>query len=370
MNAVDTKVSKTCLVHLNKNFHLAKNASKIKAQELFTIQDVSAAIGIYQEEIKDLIKEAQKTYRSNKQPSCQCRYKAKINRCPEFERFNPDIPSKHSIFELSRVLPPTLKQLMEKDILRIADIDVNKLTNINFNSKHEKQIDAVRSKKALIDKGKILKLFKPLQEPLYFLDYETIGYPIPVFAGSRPYQHIPFQFSLHKLQEKNDLKGDGKHYTYLMQEASDQALQKLLDKLREVIGVKGSVIVWHKSAEQSFHRNLMEIRPETSQFLQAIDQRMFDLEQPFLQQAYVHPDFCGKTSLKSVLPVLSKLSYKDLGSVQEGQQASMSWSQALSMEAKAKQVVFDDLDAYCKLDTLATVKIYQRLMQEALSKEK
>ena len=53
------------------------------------------------------------------------------------------------------------------------------------------------------DPPSIREFLDDLNWPLYLLDFETIGPAIPLFGESRPYQQVPFQFSLHVMTKLN-----------------------------------------------------------------------------------------------------------------------------------------------------------------------
>jgi hypothetical protein len=80
----------------------------------------------------------------------------------------------------------------------------------------------------------------------------------------------------------------------------------------------------------------------------------------------VHPDFKGRTSIKKVLPVLCPhLNYSELG-IGDGMTASISWFRAatwgVAMDDEKRKKIFDDLEKYCELDTLAMVEIFNHLV--------
>ena len=245
--------------------------------------------------------------------------------------------------------------------MHIEDINLQEIAKKEFTLKQLNQIQVTQSHKIKIQKDAIKQIFKTLQFPLYFLDYESIGYAIPVFYSSRPNMQIPFQFSLHILNQNNYLK----HHEYLMEAANNQELTKLTSELRKHISPSGSIIVWHQTAEKQFQNNLGQLLPEDNDFLQNLNQRLFDLEKIFTQQLYLDANFEGRTSLKKVLPVLvPSLSYENLVDIQDGQQASIAWTQALLETKDKRQQIFDNLLKYCKQDTLAMVEIYKFLKKE------
>ena len=210
-----------------------------------------------------------------------------------------------------------------------------------------------------IDKDAIKQFLSELEYPLYFLDYETMSGLIPYFDGHRPYQQVPFQYSLHIL-ESPDAELTQKEY--LHRDNSDPS-RPLTEQLIQDIGDSGSVIVWFEGFEKARNSELGEMLPEYKEAMEAINERVVDLMIPFKLKWYDDPRFNGSASIKQVLPILCPhLSYKELG-IQEGGSAQRLWMEAILDEKRAdqKDQILNDLIEYCKLDTLAMVEIYNCL---------
>lgn len=200
-----------------------------------------------------------------------------------------------------------------------------------------------------------------LKYPLYFLDYETMSGLIPYFDGHRPYQKVPFQYSLHVLSSPD---AELEQREYLHRENSDP-VRPLTEQLIRDIGTEGTVLVWYESFEKSRNSELGEMLSEYKEAMEAINDRVVDLIIPFKSKWYDDPRFEGSASIKQVLPVLCpELSYKVLG-IQEGSSAQRLWMEAVLDDKRAdqKEQILADLIEYCKLDTLAMVEIYRKLMQ-------
>lgn len=212
-----------------------------------------------------------------------------------------------------------------------------------------------------IDKPAIKQFLDELEYPLYFLDYETMSGLIPYFDGHRPYQQVPFQYSLHIL-ESPDAELTQKEY--LHRDNSDPS-RPLTEQLIEDIGTTGSVIVWFEGFEKARNSELGEMLPEYKEAMEAINDRVVDLMIPFKLKWYDDPRFNGSASIKQVLPVVCPhLSYKELG-IQEGGSAQRLWMEAILDEKRAdqKEQILSDLIEYCKLDTLAMVEIFRCLKE-------
>lgn len=203
-----------------------------------------------------------------------------------------------------------------------------------------------------------------LKYPLYFLDYETYSSAIPPFDGARPYQNIPFQYSL-LIQEKQG--ADPKHTEFLAREF-ENPVPGLLAQLKRDIGPMGSVIVWNESFEKGCNEEMARMEPEFVDFLQSINDRIFDLMIIFKlkNQLYTRNAFQKSASLKKVLPVICpELSYESLA-IQEGGEASSFWPILTGNEISEaeKEKLASDMLTYCRRDTEAMVCILEKLERE------
>ena len=191
------------------------------------------------------------------------------------------------------------------------------------------------------------------------IDYETFGPAAPLFDGYRPYQRIVFQYSLHV---KKSPDADLEHYEYLCREIKDPT-SELAVSLRNAVGPQGSFISWNKSFEIGCNNEMGARCSQCADFLNSINDRMYDLMQCFKKGYYVHKDFKCSASIKKVMPVLvPNLSYKKLN-IQEGGTASESWLKVTDSKINQDErdkLARDMLD-YCQLDTLAMVEILEVL---------
>jgi len=126
----------------------------------------------------------------------------------------------------------------------------------------------------------------------------------------------------------------------------------------------GTVFVWYESFEKTRNSEMAEMFPEYAAFFEDVNERTVDLMKVFSDNLYVHPGFKGRSSIKKVLPVVvPEMSYASLG-IGDGMTATISWYRAVrweAMDAETRQKIFDDLEKYCELDTLAMVEIFYRL---------
>ncbi len=345
------------VIHVN-NKYVRKDDIDIKAITKTT--DVTTAVRLLIDETKLNIQDALKIIESDTPPGMS----------PRFIRFGPidewlaiykslytDLDP-HSIYHLATLKPQLIGELEDLGITHIKDIP----DHIALSEKQKRQVHVTKTNQRLIEKTKISEFMKNIQYPLYFLDYETLSSVIPSFDGIRPYQQVPFQYSLHILESPN---APLQHKEYLHRENTHPGLP-LLQRLKEDIGDKGTVLVWYEKFEKSRNKELGEMFPEYADFMQSVNDRVIDLMLPFAEGWFVDKDFFGSASIKKVLPVLvSELSYKELN-IQEGASAQRIWMETIldGKNAEIKNQIMTDLIAYCKLDTLAMVQLYRVLQAE------
>jgi hypothetical protein len=200
---------------------------------------------------------------------------------------------------------------------------------------------------------------RDVQYPVHFLDFETISPAIPRYAGTRPYQALPFQWSDHILYE------DGKigHREYLCERDEDPR-NDFATSLLETLGQKGTIFVF-TMYEKEVIRQLAEFFPQHSDRLLATVDRFKDFHALVRKHAY-YPGFHGSFSLKSILPALvPSMRYEDL-IISDGQHASVAYLRMLDpgTSQEERTEIKRALLAYCANDTLGLVRIREALLEQ------
>ncbi|HEY5604698.1 MAG TPA: DUF2779 domain-containing protein [Gammaproteobacteria bacterium] len=246
-----------------------------------------------------------------------------------------------------------ISQLIAQGIYDVRDIPVEILRS----EIHLKVRNITRAGKAELD-SQAANILKRLDYPRYFLDFECIQFAIPVWAGTQSYQQIPFQFSCHCESAQGELS----HREFL-DVSGREPRRQFAEALITACGERGPVIVYNQAFEKRVIKELAHRFPDLSGALLAINARVFDLL-PVVKQHYYHPAMQGSWSIKKVLPCLvPELAYDALGEVQDGIEAQQAFLRIYNGDLTAQQrdQLVADLRAYCALDTLAMVKIAQRL---------
>jgi hypothetical protein len=199
------------------------------------------------------------------------------------------------------------------------------------------------------------KDFDALAYPRYYLDFETIGPAIPIWAGTRPYAAVAVQWSCH-IEES---KGQFRHKEFLDLSGAPP-MRKLAKALIEALGNSGPVLMW-TNYEEGVIKNLISIFPDLAGPLQEIIDRLYDLH-PVVKQNYYHPKMLGSWSIKAVMPAINlDMDYARLEGIKEGTAASDGFIEAIAPETapERKAELDEQLRRYCKFDTEAMVEIVQ-----------
>lgn len=337
------------IIYINKEY---RRAGDVDIEQLFIVENVTEQLNAEKEEVRTEIKNALTILAEDNISlnECGCLYKSHGQRCDCFYKFNPQVPeySVHHIVQGNK-----LRLLLDNDILEIKDIPEDfDLTDIQRD-----KVVLQKTGRPVVDTNAIEQTLSGLTFPLYFLDYETYGTPIPILDGYKANQQLVFQVSIHKL----DADGTLEHFEYLADQLHG-ATSGLLEMLKEKIGPTGNVVVWYESFEKGRNAELADLHPEYRDFLEDINSRVFDLMKIF-KDDYQHPGFQGSASIKKVLPVLlPELSYKSLD-IQNGTMALSEWEKMIKGEMSPEDTkkTKENLLKYCKLDTMAMVEIFRVL---------
>lgn len=227
------------------------------------------------------------------------------------------------------------------------------------------QIDCTLNNKKRINKDGIRDFLSTLSYPLYLLDFETMQSPIPEFPGTKPYQQIPFQYSLHVMNTENG--NDLEHYEFLGNPDEDPR-RALAEQLCHDIPKDVCVLAYNKSFEMTRISEMAQAFPDLAEHLLNIRDNIKDLMDPFQKCCYYVPEMKDSFSIKSVLPALfpdnEELNYHNLNeSVQNGSQAMNAFPAMRHMNESERAQMRKNLLAYCCLDTLAMVRVLEKLYE-------
>jgi len=312
------------LMHFNKEY---ERWGKLDLQELFMLDDVTDFVIERNAEVIEKIKILQEIATQNIEPEIevgsQCEKYVYGGQCPYYE-------------------------YCHKKEEFVEEFVVGKFENIN--------------------KNEIANFLKKFSYPIYFIDFETYMSAIPQYNGVKPWGQIPFQFSLHILHENEK----SEHREYLGFPDSDPRIE-LIKQMCNDIPQDACVVAYNMTFEKTRLKELAYFAENTDSLkqyaenLNNIRDNMLDLMVPFRKKHYETDTMKGSYSIKLVLPALfpndPELNYDNLEGIQNGSDAMNTFPLITKdnyttdeIEKKRKQLL-----EYCKLDTFAMVKIFQKL---------
>jgi hypothetical protein len=337
------------LVYLNKEY---VRQGEVDIKQLFIAEKLTSDVNELKEVVQHKRVEAVRIARLNSPDPLDGCLRPRECICPSL--CHPNLPE-NPIFNIPRIGKKAL-DLKEKGILSIKDIP----DDYPLSARQLQEVQMVKTDQPIIQHEAIREQLAALQFPLYFLDYETNNPSIPHFDGFHPFQHIVFQYSLHRIDTPD---AELQHFEYLSTEP-EHPEPRLLEPLSKQIKGSGTVVVWNKPFEIGRNKEMAERHPKYAEFLSDLNVRVFDLMTIFSRGLYLHPRFEGSASIKNVLSILvPSLCYASLN-ISEGSEAMLTWWRLVNEDipAEEKDKTIQDLLQYCKLDTLAMVEIWKVLL--------
>jgi len=260
----------------------------------------------------------------------------------------------NSIFDISRMHLSKKFELYDSGITSIEDIP----DEFQLPVSQQLQVDSYKNGESIIDKEAIKEFLSIYEYPLYFMDFESFQPAIPLFDNSKPYQQVPFQYSLHY---QNNRESELEHREFLAEAGPDPRMP-FIEQLLEDTKLPGQIVVYNKSFEIMILHSIAKDFPKYKDEIASLVERIVDLMIPFQKKWYYTPEMHGSYSIKAVLPALvPELSYKELG-IADGGSASIAYENLLEERDMFKiEETRKNLLEYCKLDTLAMVEILEKL---------
>ena len=352
-NAIN--LNKVYIVHINNSYE--RNGS-LDIKNLFSIVDITEEVQNRQYQIPFNIEQMDLILKDN-MPNIDIGTHCSNPYSCDFESHCWEHIPNPSVFNLYWMNSSKKFEMYYKGIVNYEDIPLD----FALNTTQKLQVETFKSNEPYINKSIIKDFIEIVKFPINFFDFETFQNAIPRFDSQRPYMQIPFQYSLHILHEDGTLE----HKEFLGDENSDPR-DALINQMLNDISLTGSIMAYNQAFEITRIKELANYKIERKDELLALVDRFVDLIVPFRGRGYYHPNFNGSFSIKSVLPAMfpnnDELNYKKLGSIQNGGDAMDTFANLYLLKEKSKRdEIRKDLLAYCHLDTLAMVRIFEKLKE-------
>lgn len=269
------------------------------------------------------------------------------------------VPDDDSVFEISRLDSRTKFALYHSGIARFSDIKDFSA----FSASQILQIQCALDNATHIDKPAIQAFLATIRYPVYHLDFETFMEAVPSYDSQCPYMQVPFQYSLHI-----DYGDENVEHREFLADAQGDPRAALVESLVRDIPRGAFILAYNASFEKGVIKRLALTFPQYAEILEHFCENTADLMTPFAQKAYYHPAMRGSYSIKAVLPALMpemEQAYRSLELVHNGGEAMEAFPALKAMDRANRWAYRRALLEYCKLDTLAMVKVLGKLREVA-----
>ena len=361
LRSLGYNVKKVSLVYINNQY---VRHGDLELDELFNIEDITEIALAKQDEIEskiieiyDYMNKYSKDNEPNQELSLNC---MKPYDCEYWQYCTRNLP-KPNVFDISGGMRTNKK--FEK--YYEGKVSFNDLLHENLNPTYLEQVDfEVNNREPKIEVEPIKELLDTLKYPLYFIDFESFQLAIPEYEGTKPYQQLPFQYSLHIIETPG---GELIHKEFLAETEDQDFLRHFAESMIKDLPENGSVIVYNMGFEHSRINELAAMFPDLKDELMRINENMVDFLPPFKKRHFYMKEMRGSASIKKVLPALypndPELDYHNLPVVHNGSEASDTFVSLKGKSREEQEVLRNGLLKYCELDTYAMVKIWEKLKE-------
>ena len=327
-------VDRVCIVYVNNEYNYS---GELDIQQLFKIEDIT---GIVREKMPEV--------------------EANPYACGFWKYCTRHLPQPN-IFDLSGV-GFDIRKVMK--FYKEGIVSFEDLQKYDIPGKQRMMIEhQLNDLEPYVDKDNIRSFLNGLSYPLYFLDFESVRYTLPQYIDSRPYEQIPFQYSLHFIESAG---AEAQHKEYLAYPGADPR-RDIAEALCRDIPKNACIIAYNTRFEKERIKRLAGLYPDLSEHLNNMLDHIMDLMVPFAKKYYYTKAMQKSCSIKVVLPALfpddPTLNYHNLEGVQNGGEASNAFVRMAEMSPEELEVSRKQLLEYCKLDTWAMVKIWEKLTE-------
>jgi predicted RecB family nuclease len=347
-------VGSCCLAHVNRSFVF--RGGSVDPWRFFRIRNVTRQVAKLQPKLTFQLRAAftllSMPTAPDIKPGSHCTAPVV---CEFYDRCNPPIPDDH-IGYLPRLHASAEEALEELGVELIHDIP----DDFPLSERQRLACTSVQTGEPWFNPELGVAL-ESLRYPLYFMDFESVNPAVPRFSGMRPYDQLPFQFSVHVLREPG---AEVEHHEFLATDTNDPR-REFITSLCSALGKSGCIVVYSVFESQRLSE-LGACLPEFAERIEAIQGRLFDLL-PVVRNHVYHPAFAGSYSLKAVLPALvPEMSYESMD-VSNGQDAGLAWECLVrgALDRADRERIRKALLDYCGQDTMALVRLLDKLKLEA-----
>ncbi len=345
------KVDSVSIQHIDTGFVYPGNEDY---QGLLTDVPVTTDIKPLIEQVPEWVAQARRTLAAGEPKVVMGRQCADPYPCPFVEYCTGLLPQNDLPLTLLPNAGRTIPGLEAEGFRNLRDIPEGRLKSVN----QERVRIAHVTGNSYFD-VEVRKIMRQLDYPRTFFDFETVGFPVPIWKGTRPYQQVPFQWSMHV----EGPRARTSHHEFLDLSGNLPA-KPLVEALITALPGEGPILAFNASFEGKRLEELGSLVPTHRRALERARDRLVDLL-PIARNHYYHPDMRGSWSLKAIMPTIpGGPDYEKLDDVQDGGSAQEAFFEAISSgtSPERRKALDAALRTYCKQDTEALL-ILSRFLQ-------
>jgi len=336
------EVKKCTALTINPQY---QREGEIDPKKFFVKHDITRRVAVLVSQVEDVVSDIYKLIKLSEPPAAT--YGKHCNRCAFFQNCWGELPEYNFIFRKSKKM---------KDLIQSRNFDLKTAINNALTERQKIRINSIISGQPYINHRAIKLFLNRLEYPLHFLDFETVSTPFPIFQGTKPFEMVPFQYSLNIVEtpEAEPIRFD------FIYEGTDDPRKDLMNELRGAIHPTGSIVAYNAGFEKSVLKSCASVLPEFTQWVEEIRQRFVDLLQPFKSLNYYHPKQNGSASLKTVLPILTGKGYDQ---IKNGEQSQQEYIRLIcgGLSADERAAILSQLKQYCYTDSIGMFWIIREL---------
>lgn len=344
--------SKISLAHINNEFVYQGDGNYAR---LFEVVDLTEQVAEHSEQVYAWVEEANETINGDLPHVDVGDHCFQPYECPFIDHCWKNVAT----VEYPIAQFPGLKKQQKNAIIQAGYEDVREVPAGFIDDENLlARLNAYKSGNQIIPRA-LQDELNALAYPRYYVDFETIGFAVPIWKDTRPYEQLPFQWSCHVEHDAGALE-----HSEFLDTSGEPPMRAFCESLIRAVDESGPVCVY-SHYERTILKKLQQRFPDLEDALQAIIERLYDLLLP-IKKYYFHRDLQGSYSIKTVLPsVVPELSYDDLEEVQDGMMAQQAYLEVIHAETEHERrwALTESLLKYCELDTYAMVKLVEKLSE-------
>jgi predicted RecB family nuclease len=277
-------LASSCLAHVNRNYVLD---GSLDARRFFRIKNLTRRVERLQPKLTFQLRSEFRVIAMSNPPELPIGpHCLKPVTCEFFDLCNPPLPTDH-VGYLPRLHASAAEELEEMGVESISDIP----DDFPLSERQRIACTSVQTGESWFG-TELGKELRSLHYPLHSMDFESVNPAVPRFPGMRPYDQLPFQWSVHVLREAG---AESEHYEFLAMDSRDPR-REFITSLCAALGDRGSIVVYNQQFEEQRLSELAVWLPEFAERISEIKSRLWDLL-PVIRNHVYHPAFTGSYSL-------------------------------------------------------------------------